>query len=73
MSDYQYGFIRSWHIVKSWTRVPGRAVTYCGRTVVGDILDELRLTEKSCETCARLAIAKADPPKEDDGSTWTEP
>jgi len=58
--NYRYGFIRSWHIVKAPTRVEGRYTTLCGREVQGDILDELRLSEKSCESCTRLAIRRAD-------------
>jgi hypothetical protein len=58
--NYRYGRIVSWHIVKAPTRVEGRYTTLCGREVQGDILDDLRLSEKSCETCTRLAVRLAD-------------
>ena len=61
-----YVRIRSWHVIKTWTRVPGRALTLCGRQV--DTLVEtphggeghatapgLPLGDKSCESCLRLA------------------
>lgn len=59
----KYVRIRSWHIISTWTRVPGRGITRCGRTVVtmGTAAENVRVTapflptnEKSCETCLRL-------------------
>lgn len=49
-----YMKIRSWHRVREWTRVPGRAITLCGRTVSGQQSVTLPMTEKSCETCLRI-------------------
>jgi hypothetical protein len=46
--------IRSWHIIRTWTRVPGRAITLCGRTVVGDAYPEPAGGEATCETCFRI-------------------
>lgn len=52
--SWQYGFIRSWHVIRSATRIEGQYLTLCGRLVNGDILDELRLSEKSCERCLQI-------------------
>jgi len=49
--------IRSWHIVRTWTRVPGRAITLCGRSASGATTDSFG-DDASCETCLRIA-AKA--------------
>lgn len=46
----------SWHLVRSWTRVPGRAVTLCGRTASGPTADIFPNDEPSCETCARVRL-----------------
>jgi hypothetical protein len=51
------GWVRidSWHLLATWTRVPGRALTLCGRTVQDPPTSaELPGNEKSCETCLRL-------------------
>ncbi len=50
----EYVQIRSWHIVRTWTRVPNRAITLCGRTAAGDTSPDLP-AEKSCESCLRIA------------------
>lgn len=49
---------RSWHVVRNWTRVTGRAVALCGRTVWSVELqtDAPALDERGCEPCARLAL-----------------
>jgi hypothetical protein len=47
--------ISSWHILRTWTRVPNRGVTLCGRTAT--MIDEALgppSDEKTCETCFRL-------------------
>lgn len=44
----------SWHRVKTWTRVPGRAITLCGKTVNGDVQADRDHSEKSCESCFRI-------------------
>lgn len=47
--------IRSWHIVKTWTRVPGRAISLCGKT--GDDVEHAPYPpadEKTCESCFRI-------------------
>jgi hypothetical protein len=56
------GYIKivSWHIVRNWTRVPGRAETRCGRTADGQTTDSLPGDEKSCESCLRYARQDAD-------------
>lgn len=43
----------SWHIVATYTRVPGRMIARCGRTLLGEPLDD-RPAGKTCETCLRL-------------------
>lgn len=52
--------IRSWHIVKGWTRVPGRATTRCGRVADGATSLTLPSDEASCESCLRYARQDAD-------------
>lgn len=54
----QYIKIRSWHVIRTWTRVPGRAITLCGRDADGLTENTLPLDEKSCETCLRLATRR---------------
>lgn len=53
---------RSWHIVRNWTRVTGRAVALCGRTVMSLEIDRVSpaLDEKGCETCERIALRNAE-------------
>jgi len=55
--------IQSWHVVRNWTRVPGRAVTMCGRSSVGDTAflvrdgGQLDLDHaKPCKTCWRFVV-----------------
>lgn len=51
--------IVSWHAIRTWTRVPGRAVTLCGR-LVNDVtvaLDDFPTGDKTCESCLR-SLAK---------------
>ena len=46
---------RSAHAIRTWTRVPGRAVTRCGRTVGGNDFDDLRgFQGRTCENCLKL-------------------
>lgn len=49
--------IRSWHVIRTWTRVPGRAITLCGRTAEGPTA-EGRGDERSCETCLYIKAKK---------------
>jgi hypothetical protein len=85
MSDRQFAKIRSWHAIRTPTRVPDTYVTVCGRMVVALTLrDVLPAGERTCETCLRLivrhdeqVIQRAKPntgepfehEPEDDGST----
>lgn len=48
--------IRSWHLIRNWTRVDGQATTLCGRTASGEALPVFPNDEKTCETCARLRL-----------------
>lgn len=57
---FEYIRIRSVHVVRTWTRVPGRAITLCGRMATGATSDELPLEEKSCETCLRLKESRVE-------------
>ena len=58
--------VRSWHIIRSWTRVPGRARTLCGLSVVTQGEGKVNATApglpagKSCETCLRIDKRRAD-------------
>jgi len=45
--------IRSWHIIRTWTRVPGRALTRCGKVATGEPSNDFG-DEKTCESCLRL-------------------
>lgn len=45
----------SWHFLRTWTRVPGRLITVCGRTFDSAEVSNLALPRgKTCETCLRL-------------------
>ena len=52
--------IRSWHVIRTWTRMPGRAITLCGRTSDGESSPDLPMDEKSCETCLRIRATRGD-------------
>lgn len=52
--DAKWIRIRSWHAIRTWTRVPGRAITLCGLTAEGDSRLEFPADEKSCESCLRM-------------------
>lgn len=64
MNDHSWVRIsprRSWHAVRTPTRMVNAYRTLCGRTVVtlDAPADELPGDEKSCERCAVIAV-KAD-------------
>lgn len=62
MSTYVRVPRASWHIILTYTRA-GSILTRCGRLVPGPrhILDDhLPLNQKSCESCARLALHDGD-------------
>ena len=46
--------IRSWHLIRTWTRVPGRAITLCGRSAEGQESGEPPSDEATCESCFRI-------------------
>jgi hypothetical protein len=50
----EFGKLRSWHAVRTFTRVPGRAIALCGRWLTGPFVTALPLNDKTCETCLRL-------------------
>lgn len=60
MPAMEYVRIRSWHIVRTWTRVPGRAITRCGRIAAGASSPFLPSNEPSCESCLRYARGDED-------------
>lgn len=49
---------RSWHIVRTWTRMPNVAVTLCGRRASGETGASFG-DDKSCESCLRMARFQA--------------
>lgn len=59
MSDRTWVQIVSWHVIRNFTRVPGRVVTVCGRTFEGPTSDTLP-SGKSCESCLRLVAREDD-------------
>ena len=48
-----YVKIKSWHIIRTWTRVPNRFITLCGKMGTGQSSDTFG-DEKSCESCLRI-------------------
>jgi len=57
--DVKWVRIVSYHAIRTWTRVPGSYITYCGRSASGPELDKLP-TGLSCESCLRSLARKAD-------------
>lgn len=49
------GYIKivSWHVIRTWTRVPRVALTLCGRRAEGEAAAGFG-DEKSCESCLRI-------------------
>lgn len=45
---------RSWHLFLTWTRVPGRVVTVCERSILNPEESKTLPTGKTCESCYRL-------------------
>lgn len=70
-----YGHGRSWHVVRTPTRMFDTYITLCGRTITTrDTMNELPQA-RSCETCLRIEARRddrADALPEDDGSTQPE-
>lgn len=56
--DPQWVKIRSWHVLLTWTRVPGVAMTRCGRRATGVAVDERPGNEPTCESCLRIIAPK---------------
>ena len=54
MNGNGYVKLKSWHILRTWSRVPGRFITLCGRVGTGDVVADFG-DEKTCETCLRIA------------------
>ena len=55
----EYVKIRSWHMVRFWTRVPHSFVTLCGRKGKGESRTDFE-GEKSCETCLRIFAKESE-------------
>jgi hypothetical protein len=59
MSDRQFAKIRSWHTIRTPTRVPNTYLTVCGRMVIALTLrDVLPANERTYETCLRLIVRR---------------
>lgn len=58
MENIQWIQIRSWHAIRTATRVPGRFLTRCGKGAEGEVFD-VRPAGKSCETCLRSVLRTA--------------
>lgn len=54
--------IKSWHRVKTPTRVPDTYVTFCGKRAEGQALETFPSYEKTCESCLRLSNTKLEEP-----------
>jgi len=50
--------IRSWHEVRTPTRVPNTYITLCGRQASGETRDVFPGDEKTCESCYRVATRR---------------
>lgn len=48
-----YVKVRSWHVLKTWSRMPGVGVTLCGRRTGQETRDTLP-AEATCESCLRI-------------------
>lgn len=57
--DVKWVKIRSYHAIRTWTRVPQHYITFCGRSASGPELDDLP-AGKSCELCLRAVARKVD-------------
>lgn len=51
----EYVRIRSYHIIRTWTRVPGGFITLCGRRGQSNEWVADFGNEKTCESCLRIA------------------
>lgn len=58
---------RSWHLLRTWTRAPGRAITLCGRTIQDPLEHDGVPAQRTCETCYRVNASRQQ--TEDDAST----
>ncbi len=51
---------RSWHLLRTWTRVPGRALTVCGLTIEGALEHDGVPAQRTCERCWRVKASRED-------------
>lgn len=51
-----YVRIVSWHVLRTWTRLPGMALTLCGRRIQDPETAQELPAGKSCETCLRIQV-----------------
>lgn len=54
--------IRSWHRVRTATRMPDTYITWCGKQAKGETRESFLAYEKTCETCLRLNDIKLEEP-----------
>jgi hypothetical protein len=45
---------RSWHILRTWSRMPGVAITRCGRRIDNPETSDTLPADRSCESCLRF-------------------
>lgn len=50
-----YVKVQSWHLLKTWSRSPGVAITLCGRRADDPETRETLSAERSCESCLRIS------------------
>lgn len=58
--DPEYVLIRSWHVIRTHTRAPGRVVTLCGRSATTEAAAATLGTGRSCESCLRILARTLD-------------
>lgn len=49
---------RSWHLLATWTRVPGRALTVCGLSIVDALEHDGVPAQRTCENCYRRRASR---------------
>lgn len=59
--DDRYVLIRSWHVVRTPTRMFDTYRTLCGRTAVTKDVRDVLPAGKSCENCLRIVKRRDDP------------
>lgn len=60
--DRKWVFIRSWHAVRTPTRMFNTYVTLCGRRATASLTADELPAGKSCEVCLRIVARQDDVP-----------